>query len=69
MKKVYVLIEVTYDYHRFEEVIGVYSDPDDEFFQLLDKPSFRYTEQDVKPLQEIFRNETAHYWIREMEVK
>lgn len=69
--KVYILVEVTYDYYRFqkniaashsiEELESIVSSPDN----ILNRPLFVYDEESKE--NEAFDNrELNHYWIQEL---
>ena len=66
---IYVLVEVTYDYYRFQENItanntGVFGD---KFFDFDEWPVLDYEEVSAE-IEELNRTELAHYWIQKFKV-
>jgi len=65
MAKVYILVEVTYDYYRFQfnEAVSLFDDFDDSDLMY---PLLRYEEGD--PINgQLDGDETCHYWVQKME--
>lgn len=69
--KLYVLVEVKYDYHRFQD--NIRASVEDNFGAFYPRseysfwPILRYHKDD-ETAQQLDRDEKCHYWVQEFDI-